>query len=103
MKRRLIVRAQAEADITDAAVWYEKQSVGLGVEFTAEIGAAIQRAFERPLAHVRLRKSPQVHRILARRFPYRIFYIVRTNAVVVFAVIHAARHDHQWRKRVIAQ
>jgi toxin ParE1/3/4 len=100
MSRRLIIRAEAETDITEAVVWYESREAGLGFELMGEIGAAIQRAVDRPLSYLRLRKLPEVRRILAQRFPYRIFYIVRTDAIVVFAVLHAARHDRQWKKRV---
>lgn len=32
MNRRLIVRPEAEADITDSAVWYETRETGLGLE-----------------------------------------------------------------------
>jgi plasmid stabilization system protein ParE len=70
------------------------------LDLTAEIRSAIRRAVERPLSYIRLRKSPEVRRILSHRFPYRIFYIVRADAIVVFAVIHAARHDREWRKRL---
>lgn len=100
MSRRLIIRPEAEADLAEAAGWYEGRAAGLGIELTAEIGAAIQRAVERPLSHRRLRKRPQVRRVLARRFPYRIFYIVRADALVVFAILHAARHDRHWRGRL---
>jgi len=100
MSRRLIVREDAEADITDAALWYGQQKAGLGWELTAEIRSAIREAVEHPFSHVRLRKSPEVRRILAHRFPYRIFYIVRPDAIIVFAVIHTARHDREWIKRI---
>ena len=100
MSRRLIIRAEAEADISEAAVWYEGRQAGLGFELADEIGAAIRRAVERPLSYRRLRKRPEVRRVLARRFPYRIFYIVRADAIIVFAVLHAARHDRHWKKRV---
>lgn len=99
MNRRLIIRAEAEADITEAAMWYEGQEGGLGFEFTGEIRAATRRAVERPLSYLRVRKRPEVRRILARRFKYRIFYIVRTDAIVVFSVLHAARHDRHWKER----
>ncbi len=36
MNRRLIVRPEAEADITEAAVWYESRESGLGLEVTDE-------------------------------------------------------------------
>jgi plasmid stabilization system protein ParE len=99
MNRRLLVRREAEADITGAVIWYEQQLPGLGLKFLAEIHAAIQRVQRNPLAHLRLRQQPEVRRILARRFPYRIFYLVRTDAIVVFAVLHAARHDSHWQAR----
>jgi toxin ParE1/3/4 len=100
MSRRLIVRAEAEADITDAVVWYEEREAGLGLQLTTEIRSAILRAIENPFLHLLLRQRPEVRRILARRFPYRIFFIVRDDAIVVFAVIHAARHDRAWKRRL---
>ena len=100
MSLRLVIRPEAEADITEAAAWYERRLAGLGLELTAEIRSAIGRAMDSPLAHLRLRERPQVRRILARRFPYRIFYIVQSDAFVVLAVLHAARHDRHWKRRV---
>jgi len=100
MNRRLIIRPEAESDIIDAAVWYESREAGLGFEVAAEIRAAIKRAVEYPMAHMLLRKHPEVHRVLAQRFPYRIFYIVRSDAIVIFAVLHAARHDRKWQQRI---
>jgi hypothetical protein len=40
-----------------------------------------------------------VRRALTRRFPYRVFFIVLPDAIVVFAVLHAARHDRIWKQR----
>ena len=100
MSRRLIVRYEAEADITEAALWYEQQEAGLGLELTLEVRAAMERAVERPLLHLLLRRRPEVRRVLSRRFPYRIIFIVRDDAIVVFAVLHAARHDRRWRQRL---
>ena len=84
MSLKLIVRPEAEADILNAALWYENREVGVGLDLTDEIHAAIDRALDNPLAYPLLRKHPPVRRVLARRFPYRIFYIVRADAIVVF-------------------
>lgn len=100
MSLRLIVREEAEADLTEAALWYEAKQPGLGMEFTLEIRAAIHRARVNPRHHLLLRHQPEVRRVLARRFPHRIFFIVRSDAVVVFAILHAARHDRRWRGRL---
>ena len=70
------------------------------VDLTLEVRAAIQRAVENPLHHLLLRRQPEVRRVLARRFPYRTFFIVRDDAIVVFGVLHAARQDRRWRERL---
>ena len=33
MSRRLIVRPEAEADITEAALWYDKREAGMKIKF----------------------------------------------------------------------
>jgi len=100
MSRCLIVRHEAEADLTEAALRYDEREPGLGLELTLEVRAAIRRALANPLHFLVMRQRPEVRRILARRFPYRIFFIVRVDAIVVFAVLHAARHDRHWRERL---
>jgi toxin ParE1/3/4 len=99
MNRRLIVRPEAEADIIDGAGWYDSREPGLGLEFISEIGSAILRALKSPESFTRVRRNPPVRRVLIRRFPYRVFFIVRTDAIVVFAVLHAAQHDRIWKHR----
>jgi hypothetical protein len=69
MSHRLVIRAEAETDITDAAIWYQNQRRGLGEEFIAEVDAALKNAVANPRQHPRLRRKPDVRRILTRRFP----------------------------------
>ncbi len=101
MSYRLIIRAQAEADITDAAIWYNARQTGLGHRFLAEIQAAIQAAAANPRQHRRLRRRPEVRRVLTKHFPYRIFFVLRPDAIVVFRVLHTARHDRQWKTALL--
>ena len=101
MNRQLIVRPEAEADITNAAVWYENRETDLGLELLSEVNSAIARALRNPESFMRVRQNPTVRRVLTRRFPYRIFFIDRPDAIVVFAVLHAARHDRVWKHRSI--
>lgn len=99
MNRRVIVRPEAEADITDAALWYDSREPGLGSELITEVHSGIARALKNPESFTCVRRSPTVRRVLTRRFPYRIFFIVRPDAIVVFGVLHAAQHDRVWRQR----
>lgn len=72
MTRRVIVRPEAEADITDAALWYDSREPGLGLELTSEVRSAIARATTNPESFRRVRLNPMVRRVLTRRFPYRV-------------------------------
>jgi toxin ParE1/3/4 len=100
MKQKLIIRPEAEVDITSAVVWYEERERGLGNQLLSEIRSGINRALTAPDAYLKLRSQPAVHRILVRRFPYRMFYVTRPDAFIVLAVIHAARHDRHWLRRI---
>lgn len=93
MSHRIIIRAEAETDLTDAAIWYHQQQAGLGDEFVAEVDAAIRSAAENPAQYPCLRRTPDVRRVLTHRFPSRIFFIRRPDAIVVFRILHAARND----------
>jgi plasmid stabilization system protein ParE len=100
MTHRLIIRVEAERDITDAAIWYQNQKAGLGEEFIAEVQAAMERAVANPRQYPRFRRKPEVRRILTKRFPYRVFFVLRVDAVVVFRVLHGARHDREWNQTI---
>jgi toxin ParE1/3/4 len=73
MAHRVIIRIEAEVDITDAAIWYERKQSKLGREFVAEVKSAIARAAANPFAYPCLRHKPEVRRVLTKRFPYRVF------------------------------
>src|SRR5687767_9793685 len=101
MKHRVITRLRAEADVTDAAIWYESRHAGLGHAFLAAVDAAVTTAAKNPFRFPRLRQRPEVRRVLTDRFPYRVFFIRRQDgAIVVFRVLHGAQHDREWRSTV---
>ena len=100
LNRHVIIRPEAEVDITNAAIWYEDRERDLGLALLSEVRAAIDRGLMQPEAFTRVREDPAIHRILVRRFPYRIFYILTDETLVVFAVLHAARHEEVWKSRV---
>jgi toxin ParE1/3/4 len=99
---RVIVRPEAETDITDAAIWYEQQHAGLGGEFLDEIGAALESAAENPFRFPCFRRKPEVRRVLTRRFPFRAFFIRRVDTIIVFRVLHGAQHDREWKSNIPA-
>lgn len=98
MSRRLIVRPEAEAEITDAFDWYEARVSGLGSEFLLCVAAVFNSILRAPQQYPRVHKT--VRRALTRRFPYGVFFVENDERVVVLAVFHARRNPKRWQDRI---
>ena len=100
MNYRLVVRPEVDADLLEAESWYDQQRVGLGAEFQQAVRVAIASLPPNPLLNRVRHRRLQVRWTYPLRFPYRIVYRVDAETVVIYAVLHAARHDRHWKKRV---
>ena len=68
------LRPEAEADVSDAARWYEAQRSGLGSEFLDEVLRTLSSISEYPDPYPRV--SGDVRRAVMRRFPFGVFYVM---------------------------
>jgi plasmid stabilization system protein ParE len=91
VKWRLVIRSRAETDLREAQNWYENQRTGLGAEFLAEIDATIRVLIRDPQRHPVYYRG--FRRVLTRRFPYKLFYRLEDDRVIIFRVLHV-RRDH---------
>jgi plasmid stabilization system protein ParE len=91
---RVIIRPNAEADLAEARAWYESQRAGLGDELLDEICRAVNLLAADP--ELRPFYYRDFRRLLTRRFPYKLFYRVEGDRVIVFRILHAKRkHQRQ--------
>jgi plasmid stabilization system protein ParE len=102
MSWRVVVRPEAGDDMTEAAAWYDVRREGLGAEFREEVICVFDALAENPFLNSRRHPSKDFHWRYPERFPYRVIYevIEEEDTVVIAAVLHAARHDRQWKRRV---
>ena len=102
MNWRVELRPEVEKDVAEAAAWYEARQPGLGAEFVEEIIRVWDKLAENPLLGCRRHPTKNIHWRYPDRFPYRVIYEVNesSHSVIVAAVLHAARHDHEWQRRV---
>jgi toxin ParE1/3/4 len=89
---RVILRPKAEEALRTAACWYESQRGLLGSQFLDEINRSISALKESPERHAVYYRG--FRRMPTRRFPYKLFYRIEGNKVIVVRVLHAKR-DHR--------
>ncbi len=75
MKKPLIFRAEAEADLADACQWYDQQVRGLGDQFILCVDAVIASIERNPRLYPVVHKGV-VRRALTRRFPSDAIFVV---------------------------
>jgi plasmid stabilization system protein ParE len=97
-----ILLPEAKADVADAYLWYEEQSLGLGMEFLRCVETALHTIQRNPLS------CPMVHesyrRSLVRRFPFAVFFefLPDQNRCAVHSVFHCSQDPQKWRSRLPA-
>jgi toxin ParE1/3/4 len=91
VKFRVSIRASAEIDLREARLWYEHERAGLGDDFLLSVAESMTWLEESPGRFPVYYR--EFRRLLTGRFPYKIFFRIDGEAVIVFRILHAAR-DH---------
>jgi plasmid stabilization system protein ParE len=88
----------AEEEMSEASLFYEAATSGLGKDFLADVQQVIDRLREYPKSgeHV----ASGLRRMLLHRFPFSIIYSVEADAILVIAIAHHGRHPGYWQSRV---
>ncbi len=102
MNWQVFSRPEAENDVIEIAAWYDSRSEGLGDRFVEEFLVVLDELTINPLLHCRRHPHKNIRWRYPKSFPYRVIYEVaqREKLVIVAAVIHAARRDREWKRRV---
>ena len=102
MNWQVVSRADAEDDVIEIAAWYDSRAEGLGDRFVEEFLAVLDQLAINPFLHCRRHPLKNIRWRYPQSFPYRVIYEVeeQERIVVVAAVLHAARHEREWMRRV---
>lgn len=96
MKVRIL--ESARIDLVDGFYFYEKQAQGVGSYFLEAIYAEIETLTDTAGMHPIYFGS--YHRLLATRFPFAVYYKVRQDMALVYAVLDCRREPAWIRSRV---
>jgi len=86
----------AELELKEAMDFYESARTGLGAEFLAEVEATTNLIESFPLAWTSL--SPRTRRCRTHRFPYGLFYQVRSDEILIVSVMDLRRDPKRWEQ-----
>lgn len=86
----------AEVELKEAMEFYQSAREGLGAEFLAEVQAAINLIESFPLAWSPL--SSRTRRCRTHRFPYGLFYQVRSDEILIVSVMDLRRDPKRWEE-----
>jgi plasmid stabilization system protein ParE len=103
MNRTFRTEPEASAELEQAALWYERQRPGLGVEFLEAIDATLDRITRWPQA---ARRVPGVSKDVPARkapvsgFPYHVAYLEMPDTIRILPFAHDSREPGYWHSRV---
>lgn len=88
----------AEEEMTEAALFYESRSGGLGNDFLDDVQQAVDRLSAYP--HSGEPIDSGLKRMPLHRFPFSLIYALEQTGIVIVAVAHYGRAPGYWRSRV---
>ena len=85
----IVILSDAEKDIAIAISFYEAQNQGLGKYFLDSILSDIESLYIHAGIHIIISKY---HRLLAKRFPFSIYYKVKNKTIYIYAVLDCRKN-----------
>ena len=87
----MIIRVldEAERDLAKGSDFYEQQSEGLGDFFLDSIFSDIESLHLYAGIHVR---HFGYHRLLAKRFPFAIYYLLEADLISIYAILDCRKN-----------
>ena len=98
MNYKLVIKPEAENDLSKTFRWYENKRKGLGYDFLLQIDAGLRFIERDPFSFRERYKGTR--RYIIKRFPYTIIYFIEGAKVIVLGVVHGGR-DPEWVKKKI--
>jgi hypothetical protein len=89
--------AEAEAEMTQAAAYYDEQQANLGRRFLTSVRDAINRIQINPLLFPVIEFN--VRRCRTKTFPFDILFQIYSDELVIVAIMHLHREPGYWKSR----
>jgi toxin ParE1/3/4 len=92
------LHAEADAELTEAAAYLERQRDGYGDRFLTAFGSAREFVIDHPRSGRSTHFGVRVWHV--EGFPYNIVYALNGDEVFIVAIAHHRRRPGYWRSRL---
>lgn len=87
----------AENEMSEAAMFYEAKSIGLGSDFLDDVQQTIDRLHVYP--QIGIEVAPGLRGALLAQFPFRLIYSLESDGILIISVAHNRRRPGYWLSR----
>lgn len=94
---KLEFHPEAELELIEAAVYYERQVPGLGERFETEIRRTSDLLLDQPIIGVPADQN--LRKFILTRFPFTLYYAVAGDVLRIEVVAHHYRRPGYWKVR----
>ena len=94
---KLEFHPEAELELIEAAVYYERQVPGLGERFEREIRRVTDLLLTQP--EIGIPADQNLRKFILTRFPFTLYYAVAGDVLRIEAVAHQYRRPGYWKVR----
>ncbi len=93
------VTDDAELDAKEVFEWYENKLQGLGNRFLSHLEKSFNKIAFNPLAFANT-GFLDFRRFVLDVFPYKIFFLIKDDVIIITAIIHKSRSQRYWTKKL---
>ena len=90
--------SQAEDEMSEAALFYDAASLGLGSDFLDDVQQRIKTLRQFPKAGTPI--TSQLRRMVLHQFPFSIIYAEEAEEIVIVSIAHDRKRPGYWQSRL---
>lgn len=98
MTRKFVILAEAEAQVSEAAIWYEQRNKASATKFVSAFRPALEKISDNPFLYQTI--DNEIRRAPVAGFPYGLLYAVLDEEIIVLSCFHGRRNPERWRERL---
>ena len=98
MAFKIVIKPIVFADAEEAVTWYEKKLTGLGKRFYNSFLSALGEIQSKPYSFSYVKKPVRRHNL--KKYPYKIFYLIAENSIIIIGVSHTKRSNTFVKRRL---